>query len=160
MNNFDYYVSITYKRIIDEQAQVIIKKLVNKTIREFQSLKDGHTLLSADLGLENVWDEICVDAQLIGHTAHHDKYKRKVATFILDNLIPNLTKLEKKILWMQTYDFEEWLSDTEYSFCNTNRHYIDIPDKFLVSEIEDYLIDEIIYAAENYSNSKIEKYLY
>ena len=50
------------EKIVEELASEIGKRITRKTIRDLQKMGEEF-MSSGDSGLENVWDEICVQVQ-------------------------------------------------------------------------------------------------
>ena len=159
MNIFEMKLNLAYKNVIGKQVDIIVKKLVKRFVKHTKELKDGHTLLSDDSGLKNVWEEICVDMQ--GEwTIYHQTYISHIEKFVENVLYPKLTGLEKTMIWTQTEEFDEWIDELEEKHQNEVNYSIDFSDMFYYDALLKYISDAIMQEAMNYTNSRIDKYLY
>ncbi len=159
MDIFEINLNLAYKNLIGKQVDIIVKKLVKRFVEHSQNLKDGHTLLSDDSGLKNVWEEICVDMQ--GEwTFYHQTYISQIEMFVENVLYPKLTELEKTMIWTQTDEFDEWIEELEEKHRNEVNYSIDFSDMFCYDALLKYISNAIMQEAMNYTNSRIDKYLY
>lgn len=156
---FNYELNIEYNRLVGKQAKVITNKLARGFVKYCQALKDDCLLSPDDSGLENFWDEICIDTQ--GEwTVYHYFYEEMVESYVDANIYPKLTELEKTILWTQTNSFNEWIEEIEDNNIDKKHIIFDFFDNYDESAIKNYILDSIWEEATNYTNSRIEKYLY
>lgn len=140
--------AITETDVIRYLATDIAEKISLKVINETRKLKD--ILSGEDSGLENVWDEICVQAQG-EHSIFYDAYDDIIRSISLPH-IKVLNKHEKLALWFQTNEGIHWLNVSE-----------DAPNEeqdFGDEEFLDYIVNLNIYAiANDYTNKRIRNYL-
>lgn len=159
MDIFEMELNLAYKRLIGKQVDLIVKRLVKRFVEHTKNLQDGHMLLGDDSGLKNAWEEICVDMQ--GEwTFYHQAYISHIEMFVEDVLYPKLTELEKTMLWTQTDEFEEYLEELEENLKDKVHYFIDLSDTFYYDAMLNYITNAIIQEAMNYTNSRIDKYLY
>jgi hypothetical protein len=133
-------------RLISAFARKSTERFSRRVVRELQQIKD---LLSGDdSGLENVWDEICVQIQ--GQESFfwsaYDETVRAVVVAMLDK-VP-ITELQ--VVWFQTDAGEEWLEDSDRRNPETpwNR-----------DDVVEYIVAAVYDLAANWSNRRIRAYL-
>ena len=133
--------------IVSALANEIANKLTRKTILALQRMSD--TLSGDESGLENVWDEICVQLQE-GQPCHWDIYDLTVRSLIECDVF-QLKNFEKLALWVQTDSYFDWDSEKQDDE--------QLPQIF-EGDIVDFLLKEYVYSeAMDWKNSKITKYL-
>lgn len=138
--------------MLDKLVKHISTDFVTKVTKSvFLNLQKQSTqLLSDDAGLKNCWDEICVITQE-GDNSYTD---------IVESTINDLVALKIKALkpdsavlcavWMQTYNGQDWLADNED---NQNAELT-----YNLNDIVEYIRDEVLSKAMNWSNKRIERY--
>lgn len=127
-------------RIADKECQ----RIANKVIRHLQSLKDGCLLSGEDSGLENAWDEICVQVQE-EHSFYWDEYLLTIRQAV-DGAIMGMSPEIAEAIWMQT----DHIDDVEPGYAAP----------VCTDEIVDYIVAEYILAkAGDWSNARIRDYL-
>ena len=108
-----------------------------------------------------MWDEICCDAQ--EETVFHHIYETHVLSYVRDNLMKELTENERKILWLQTKEYNDWEQELRRNDDDINFSF-KIPDtknnRSMQSDIVKLITEIIFNYAFDYTNSRIEKYLY
>lgn len=85
-------------QIVTYFAEKIKNEIVSKCIRNL--LRSKVTLSGKDLGLVNVWEEICVQIQG-EYFFYWDSYEETVELF-LQPYLENLNQYEEFALWLQT----------------------------------------------------------
>lgn len=104
---------------------------------------------SEDSGLENVWDEICVQLQH-QESVLWDVYDTTVRSMV-ELEVDRLKPFEKEAIWLQTKQGSDWSIDQEEE-----------PDSIPVinSDIIDHVLCHFLYRdADNWSNKRIRVYL-
>lgn len=135
--------------IIREIAEIESKKIVRKIILFCQ--KNTQNLLSdEDSGLKNIWDEICVQMQYQEST-FWEWYLIFIESYIMEE-VKKLNIVIKKTIWLQTMEGIEW-EDDEDEEIDHSRVSIDEND------IVQYISRNVLSAACDYTNARIEKYL-
>ena len=145
-------------------AEELRKKMVRKAIREMQ--KDKESIVSGeDSGLLNVWDEICVQVQyeyFICWSAYEDYMSQLV------------TSIVKKLSWHEIVAIAVNAGNTWDDSINSVLGIEDLfrlakfpdsfqkefPIDFFIDIAVDQIIGDLLYEAADYSNSRIEQYLY
>lgn len=159
MNLFEMKLNSAYHHLIGKQSEEILRKLVRKFKKHAQNLKGDCLLLGDDSGLKNAWDEICVDLQ--GEwTVFHSVFLSFIEQYTSDILFNALTELEKTILWTQTREFEDWLKEIEENSNETVQYSIDFFNTRYDDAVKELISDAILTEAMDYTNSRVEKYLY
>jgi hypothetical protein len=160
------------EKIVEELASEIGKWITRKTIRDLQKMGEEF-MLSGDSGLENVWDEICVQVQY-DKSMFWDLYD-DIVHGIVGGYLPELPKHEREAIWLQTREGEDWsckdsedfvdgvYADAEEVECGA-WHCKDEEEReeYPVSEYDiiNFLVHEYVYAkASRWSNARIRAYL-
>ena len=140
---------VDYKdRIISSFAKNACKKIAGKVIRKMQRITE-ELLSGDDTPLKNAWDEVCVQVQ--GEESFcWDIYMEQMHIYIKDEL-KELSLETKQAIWLQTEEGWEWA----YEENECEEEAIDEDD------IAQYILNEhILTEVGNYSNIRIEKYLW
>lgn len=158
--NFEEKLCRYYERLLSGQARQMGDSLVRKCIRNLKKCKkDSGMCLSGDDGLENLWDEICVQVQG-EQSMHWEAYLDYVTREIHRLAEAQFSQKDLEILWLQTDAFHSWWADASFPEEDQEAFLADgTPSKFLQQDVEDYLLGELLSAAANYTNQRIEKYL-
>ncbi|MCL7944060.1 hypothetical protein [Marinobacter sp. ATCH36] len=134
-------------RIARDLAEALRKRLISSCIRDLQAMKD--TLLAGeDSGLDNTWDEICVQQQR-EHSFSWHAYVAAMEAYI-EQRVNQLQPYELDALWLRTQRGDDW--DTELE--EERESYPVFEDDVVV-----YLQDELLTAANDWSNARISRYL-
>jgi hypothetical protein len=141
-----------------EYRDEIISGLANKAceaisgvvIRALTKMTDGMQS-GDDSGLENVWEEICVQVQG-EESVFWEAYLETIESLILKEL-SELDAATKQAIWLQSEQGIDWRYDNEDE--NSGEKVpIDTQD------IPKYVMDTfVLSAAANQTNRRIEKYL-
>jgi hypothetical protein len=134
--------------VIRAFAEEICQRLTRKMIDRLQKMTDA--LHSGDgSGLENTWDEICVQIQS-EQSIYWDAYDSTVRQMV-EAEVEKLSSHEREAIWLQTPEADRWEFDEEsgrapYPVCN--------------DDIVEYLVKERIYhEAGRWNNQRIREYL-
>lgn len=134
-------------RIARELGKALSQRLVNACIRDLQRM-GGDLLLSGEFsGLRNIWDEICVQQQQ-EHSFFWQTYLECIDTFNAARLA-DLQPYELDALWLLTRAGEDWAyedDDQRETYPVARNH------------VQDYLQDEVLSRALNWSNERISRY--
>ena len=151
-----------YEEIIACQARTVLERIVKLCVRELQKYKrdNGRMTSAEDSGLENLWDEVCMQVQgerSIFWDIYEDDMTRLVSELLLDRCSEN----ERKMLWFQTEAFHDWYAEViedderlSQGF-NTNG----MPDMYSIQDITEWCLSGVLSAAADYTNARIERYL-
>ena len=136
------------RAIVRALAEHVCQWLTRKAISRLQSI-NGEALALGDSGLQNTWDEICVQVQSEKSSgwAFYDETVRAC----LQADVEELTRHEQEAIWLQTPRGLEWEGneDVEAESCPVD-----------YKDILDYLLSEYAYAvAGRWSNARIRNYL-
>lgn len=125
--------SIIISKAADVYLEIIISKLIFKLKRVDQSLRS-----SPDNGLNNLWEDICVQKQTERWDGYNllENYLEAEISLLVDNL-------SEHVLMILSYDeFEK----------NDFGINIDL--------INEKVLETLYFEADNYNNKRIERYLY
>ena len=151
-----------YSHIIECHAETCVKRIARKTFHHLQKCKRESGMMQSepDSGLENIWDEVCVQVQR-EHSAFWDLYEEYILTSITRFLETDCTTAEKQMIWLQTDACFNWSyceaeeeADLKDHFDNNN-----FPNDYALEDVATYILDEVLRMAEEYHNQRIEKYL-
>ena len=157
----DYYKGLCeyYENILSCQADKMRSSVVRKCIRKLQSHKRDSNMLQSDedSGLENLWDEVCVQTQYEYFYAWyvHEDYIKELIDYLLKE---TFDENDLKILWSQTDQFCEML-DQYYDDISDDICEFSMPDGYCLDDIVGLIFDDLISVSVNYTNARIEKYL-
>lgn len=132
------------KNLISEIAEVECSKLVSNVIKNFQS-RSQEGLSGNDSGLENLWEEICVQVQG-EESIFWDLYMDEIENAIeceVEGLPPEMLKA----IWLQT--------DNGYCFEGEENDQEDFSVK---QDVIDLIESKVLSEAEDFSNERIERY--
>ena len=134
--------------IVCALAEHVCNELEPKVIADLQGLTDS--LLSGDdSGLEDAWDEVCVQLQT-ELSFYWDAYDKTIRAFTARHFA-GLEDYERAAVWHQTEASIDWELDEE-----SERSPTPIIDDDLVT----YLLQEYVYPrAATWSNARIEAFL-
>lgn len=150
-----------YSEIIANIATDKAEQLSKCIIRQLQSYKRDSNMMQSpsDSSLENLWDEICVQVQ--GEKSFcWNLYQDFVYKLCLQVLEKKCSELDLQILWLQTDAFEDWI---DCECCDENELHQRFGTNLNIYSTEDvaeYLCNMVIGQAADYSNKRIELYLY
>lgn len=110
-----------YRSLLEQHADAICEKLTKRLIRQFQSQV---SILKADVGLKNRWEEICVSVR--EDSVWSSIYEEDMEV-TMQALIEALPSIEQQTIWLMTYDgvcyatSPEWyppeiISESDFSF--------------------------------------------
>lgn len=171
-SEFNDKLNKLYSKILRENAENTTNGIIKNVIREFQNMKgDAFTLSGDDSGLENTWDEICVQVQAEEFVTWNI-YENQIELSI-QSKVEDLDFDEAFAIWLLTDKFDDWSSCdshtysegqeyTVYDFFKTASNYFDedgYPNDFCIDDVKNYLFHRIINEASDYTNKRIEKYL-
>lgn len=131
----------------DSEADRLTKALLAKLVEDIQNIPTDAGMPSGEgSGLVNLWDEICVQAQ-ISESAHWETYESIMR--VAANSIPeDLTFAQRSILWLATPAGEEWSDE------NDQPESPGIPPKPANDEIAGYLYEKLLELAGSYRNHR------
>jgi len=137
------------EKIVEELASEIGKRITRKTIRDLQKMGEEF-MQSGDSGLENVWDEICVQVQY-DKSMFWDLYD-DIVHGIVGGYVPELPKHEREAIWLQTREGEDWS-------CEDTEEREEYP--VFEGDIINFLVHEYVYhEAGRWSNARIRAYIF
>lgn len=160
----EFYVSLYMRNAFYKEANRLVDKATKKVIRHLQSLKDEEIMCLSEYGLENVWDEICAQQQG-EHLIYWSIYEQTIIESI-EYIIPELfSEYEMRIIYLQT---EAYLDDEEQAICEYNKTEDSQCIKWLFEQHKEdmvypvayYILKNVLSEANNYTNRKIERYVY
>lgn len=102
-----------------------------------------------DSGLQNVWDEICVQVQY-QESIYWDAYDEAVRAFVAA-AVEELQPFEQEAIWLQTPQAFDWRWDDE---AEQERYPV------VIDDIVAYIVSEFVLGeAGRWSNTRIRAYL-
>lgn len=144
--------------ILSKFSHVYAHKISKNTIKTLKKMSSG---LSDDiLGLNNIWEEICVQMQY-DYSYFWDEYEDIVRGLIEENVL-NLKDYELAAIWSQSDQGSEWLSPMRIIHVedvnNCNGEEPDLP--ILSDDVVSFIMHDYIYkTAIEFSNARIKKFL-
>lgn len=136
------------ERILDELAREVAEKtckqIQRRVIRSMQAL--GADLSGDDTGLENAWDEVCVQVQ-VEQSFYWDAYER----LMLDAITRELQRFSPAVrgaIWLQTSVWDRWYDQD------------DEPDMDEQDVVEYVYSAYVLSAAADWTNRRIQRYIY
>lgn len=139
------------QKIVAAWARRISNKVIKKTIKAIKQFS-GNSMLSGDCsGLKNVWEEICVQMQS-EKSLHWWAYISLIDS-IIAGYVDELSPDERSALWAVSDEGWDYIYD---------HHADDIGAAELPLCLEDIcrkLQFDLLQAASDYSNDRIERFL-
>lgn len=130
-------------QIARDLGEALTHRLVVGCIRDLQRIKD--CLLSGDDSpLRSIWEEICVQQQ--GALSFFWCAYQETITACVEGRIEGLQPYELDALWLLTRQGEDWDCERE-------------PYPVFQGDVVDYIQDEILSRANDWSNERIRRYL-
>ena len=157
--DFDSELNYAYRTLISEYAERILSNIIRRFVRHAQSLKrnSGYMLSPEDSGLDNLWDEICVDCK--SGTLNSAAYELYIEQYVKNVILTLLPDIEKTMLFISSEGYEQWLEEEEAAFNDGENEYKTIKFKAFDADIlSDCICKSIIGAAMDYSNARIEEF--
>ncbi len=127
-----------------------IRKVCNKLIRTLQGLKERY-MQSNDTGLDNVWDEICVQVQF-DYWIYWYAYEHTMAQLIKEAY----NEIDPTISKFLSYMYDSRNEDSEYEDFEKVRFSEYTPS---ISSFVNLIFENLIDIAGDYRNKRIEDYL-
>lgn len=140
--------TLSESAIVKSVAESAAKRVTRKVIAELQRLNNA-LLSGEDSGLQNTWDEICVQVQDEESFAW-DTYVQTMES-VVGAQLSALSTHECESLWLQTSEGEDWLCDEP-----AERHDSPVVNDDIVRWM---VSNHIIPAADNWSNPRIRAYI-
>ncbi|MBN3519321.1 hypothetical protein JYB62_04845 [Algoriphagus lutimaris] len=132
--------------LISAFAQGCLFKIVNRIILQLQGIKES---LSGDYsGLENTWDEICVQIQ-DEYSIHWNMYEEIVLNLI-EVEVNKIPPHEQQAIWLET--------DSAYSY-DEDEDEDELESKYDPSDVYHHIKSIIFQKAGDWSNKRIRSYL-
>lgn len=155
-----------YESILAQEARQIAQQLVESWVRQLQRQKRNSNMLHSpeDSGLENLWDEICVQVQG-EHSLFWELEQEYLYQLIYHQLEKRCTQNQLRILWLQTSPFEdffeEWCREQEDAQRNNPGQHFGpaFPQSYCLEDVAQWCLDQLLTAAVNYENKRINEYL-
>ena len=140
----------TKRKLAEVSADQLVDRIVRRVISGLQRLKNCR-LSGDDSGLENTWDEICVQVQE-EESIYWDAYDETVRMFV-DAELRKLTPAAMQVVWLQTEAGWDW-SDDDSSDEESQREIPACRD-----DVIPYIVKKIYDCAADWSNRRIRDYL-
>jgi hypothetical protein len=154
MNNFQ-------DKLVKRNADESCERICQKVIKALQGMKEAN-LSGDDSGLENSWDEICVQVQ--GEESFSSDAYQDTALQFIHAEVKLIPSMDAQAIWLQTDNGFDWANDVDESNNTDGDSAANKTDNTLPpandDDIENYILKEfVLREAGNWSNSKIRKYL-
>ena len=134
-------------RITRDLGEALAQRLVIGCIRNLQRIQD--CLLSGDdTPLSSIWEEICVQQQW--ELSFYWRAYQDTITACVEGRIEGLQPYELDALWLLTREGEFWDCELE----GERESY-----PVFQGDVVDYIRDEILGRANDWSNERIRRYL-
>jgi len=150
-----------YRHIIDSLAEDSTAQIVKKTIRELQKCKrdSGMMYSEAEGGLDNLWDEICVQIQN-GYSDFWVEYEDYALSIIKKLLESCRSTTELQLIWLQTDAFYDWSCCESEPDSELDRYFNEnnFPVDYNIDDIATYIWNKVFDEAWYYQNRRIENY--
>ena len=154
-----------YEDVIREEANRLIPAAVEKVISGLSEYKiDSGRMKNGSGILENIWDEICVQAQQ-KRSEYWNSYAQLMDDVCTEILEKNFTRTQVKIIglqndriycWFNTDDGEGTVDDGERSYeIRDGQGLKDVLMHYAVQVVESRVLD----TAAGYTNGRIEKFI-
>ena len=150
------------QELIKAEADRKKTPLSQQIAKDLRKIKRASGMMTSpvDDGLENLWDEICVQVQS-DYSYCWDAYVDYMESCITKLLKEQCSDTELKMLWMQTEAFWDWSDcETQDEEDLDEYFYKGFPAEFQLNDVVHLILSEVLNIAENYSNSRIRKYLF
>lgn len=132
-------------------SSVLTQQMLAAVMDDLQRLGDDSLLSGEDSGLENVWEEICVQVQA-EESAYGDAYRQTAESFIELHL-NGLEHEARLALWSVTDSGWSWIYDHHE---DEDGHLSAPVDE---SEIVQVLWDRLLIKAEYFTNPNVSRYV-
>jgi len=139
--------AMTESEIVREVAEQARDRVVRAAIRELKCLPAE--LSGDDSGLDNVWEEICVQMQ--GQQSVEWAAYEITAEQIVSNRLPKLARHERAAMWLQTSNGESWSLD-DY----------DARDRDAVADeadVIDHVMEALLGTACDFTGRRVREYV-
>jgi len=152
-------MSMANKTLIQEYATAAAEAVAEKVVAALMEITD--TLSEDESGLENAWDEICVQVQ--GEESFFWDTYREVIYSVTQGELNNLPYRDLAALWLQTDDGWNWQSDVEYEEQQVTKSEKTLDTQrvpYVLDAITEYILQErLLPIAEEYTNENVAAYL-
>ncbi len=132
-------------------SKSVCEGVSRKVILKLQKMTEGMQS-GDDSPLKNIWDEICVQVQ------HQESIYWSCYEDVIFSLVQaEVKQLEtpiKQAIWFQTEWGFDWICDSE------DDESLEFCEEDCEDEITEYLLSYVIDKAADWSNRRIEKYLW
>lgn len=135
-------------RIAEQTAEKIARRAV-RDLQRMESLLSGE-----DSGLQNTWDEICVQVQG-ERSIHWAAYDDTVFRVVL-GLLKNVSETHCQAIWLQTPEGETWREETEEDDA-FGKSRSAIP--WVREDVAEFVVQKVYALADKWSNPRIRGYL-
>ena len=136
------------EKITNQLANTISERISRKVELSLKGMKDG-LQSSEDSGLENLWDEICVQVQSV-HSMFWSLYDNLIYGLTLSN-VKKLESYEMTAMWLQTDGGKDWKQEVSEKDCDFG---------YCAEDIAEYIASKYVCEkAGTYRNKKIIRYL-
>lgn len=132
-------------RLVAAIAEEATSRIARGVVRDIQQLKDLHS--GDDSGLENTWDEICVQIQGT-ESIFWDMYDQMVRDLV-EAHIDKAPVTDLQAIWLQTDPGEDWIIDVDQDAS-------EIP--WDPADVVRYIVHAVYDLAGSWSNHRIRKF--
>ena len=134
--------------LISSWSDLLESDLVKKAIR---TLKQNTQMMSGDdSGLENIWEEICVQTQ-DEESFYWDIYIANTES-IIEGFLSQLSRPEQTALWLNTSDGFGWWDGND----KVDDAYEEVP--IVIDDIVSMILEDLLSRASDEDNENISLY--
>lgn len=147
-------------RLLEKYAEPLCRRIAYGVRRDLQTLFDTSMQSGDDSGLNNLWDEICVQVQG-EESIFWDMYVDLIDSCI-ESRANKLKPHELMTIWWQNEDLENNTDSLSITKANEYDEPWDLEDNsYLMEDIVTYIRNTYIFGeAQNYRNKAISEYLF
>ncbi len=146
-------MSLVESLVLARFAEQIRDGLARRAIRYLQGLGRESVMSPDDAGLENVWDEFCVQVQS-GESLFWESYVEVVQQFLVHE-IEALPEFQRDALWLQTPSGESWVVQAEEAY-QGGRRRSQVPS--CIPDAAAWIFDRVVEYAAEWSNARIRRF--
>lgn len=133
----------TYQ-VLSAFAQERISKMASQIIRQLQGFKE--TLSGEDSGLENTWDEICV--QLQGEFSYQWDLYEDIVLDLIEEAVNKMATHEQLAIWLETESSYFYVEEED-----------DLESKYDPNAVCHHIKNIIFKKAGEWRNKRIRRYI-
>jgi hypothetical protein len=111
-----------------------------------------------DSGLRSAWDEICVQIQGQESSLWETAYVPTIEQLIAQG-VEKLNPIERRAIWLQTPDGEDWLEKLEEDHGQSTHRSRDVSIPLDDGAVTTFILSNVLAMAADCENARIRTYL-